>query len=167
MDRHFSFLIYSKRTNPYSTYIPMPILPVYRILKASVTLWVLKIWVPKPQIVSLTNFCQEGFNEVLARASVTSHQSIMVVEGYSYIFCVSGHVDDLWTAAKHSYSIWYPYTYIVEHRTLIRTLVFRFVSSIPVTFFTVILLILFIVQRFHDLSNTCKALCSNVLFARK
>jgi len=27
----------------------MPILPVYRIYKVSVTLWGLKIWVPKPQ----------------------------------------------------------------------------------------------------------------------
>jgi len=39
MDRHFSFLIYSKQTNPYINYVPMPILPVYRIHKGSVALW--------------------------------------------------------------------------------------------------------------------------------
>jgi len=43
MDRHFRFLIYSKRNNPYITYVPMIFIHVYRIHKASVTLWVLKI----------------------------------------------------------------------------------------------------------------------------
>ena len=39
----------------------------------------------------------------------------MVVVGYSYIFCFSGHVDDLWTAAQDTYPILYPHTYTVEH----------------------------------------------------
>jgi len=132
MDRYFGSLIYSKLNNPYISYFLMPILHAYRINKASVTFWGPKIWVQKLQIVNITNSCQEGFNEVLARASVTIHQAIMMVVGYSYIFWFSGHVDDLWTAAQHSYPIWYLYTYIVQKP--IRTLVIGIGVTSPVKF---------------------------------
>jgi len=110
----------------------MPIVPVYRIHKASMSLNGLKNLIPKPQIASLTNFCQEGFNEVLARASVTSHQSTMMVVGYSYIFCFSGHVDDLWTTVQKFYTNCYIYIYC---RTLIRTLVILMVLNLPVNIY--------------------------------
>jgi hypothetical protein len=54
-----------------------------------------------------------------------------VVVGYSYIFCVSGHVDDLWTAAQHSY----PYLICIYSRTLIRTLVIRIGLTLAVSIF--------------------------------
>jgi hypothetical protein len=131
MDGYFIFLVYFKWTNPYITYFLMSILPFYHIHKISKTLWGWKSWVPKPQILSLTNFSQEGFNEVLARASVTIHQAIMVIVGYSYIFCVSGHVDYLWTAAQHSY----PYLIYIYSRTRNRTLVIRIDLTLSVNIF--------------------------------
>ena len=88
---------------PSVTYVRLAILSVYRTHKLLETLWGWKGWAPEPKIASLTNFCQQGLNEVLARAGVTKEQAMMVVVGHCYVFCVSGHVDNLWTAAHRSY----------------------------------------------------------------